>query len=282
MALPKNMIADEKQSDIMKILGKVFKERGFDFRQYKETSLERRLQKRLHALNLKSYKDYIVRLSEDPAEYGRLINTILINVTEFFRDPDAFDVIRDKVLPDVIKGKEGNTGERPELKIWSAGCATGEEAYSMAILLNEISGNKAGNFGFSVCGTDISANSLGKAKEAVYRIELANGKITDEILDKYFMINGCLKVKDAVKSNCFFWSHDLVLDGPLKAMDIVLCRNVAIYFERALQEKIYMDFFAALNEKGYLFLGKAESLIGPAQEKFEVVDKRWKVYKKKE
>jgi len=264
-------------NDIMEILEMVYKERRFDFRQYKGTSLERRLQKRLDALNLKSYKDYIVRLSQDPAEYDRLINAFLINVTEFFRDRDAFDVVRDKILPDVIGGK---TGKRPGLKIWSAGCATGEEAYSMAILLNEILASKADNFGVSIYGTDIDRDSLEKAKAAAYRMEIVNDKITDEILNKYFVKNVCLRVKDSVKKNCHFMFHDLVLDKPFKAMDIILCRNVAIYFERTLQEKIYMDFSDALNKKGHLFLGKAESLIGPVQEKFEVIDKRWKIYQK--
>ena len=270
-------LLENQRLDIIEILEKVYKERGFDFRQYKETSLERRLQKRLHAVNLKSYKDYVIRLSEDPAEYDRLIDTILINVTEFFRDRDAFDVIRDKVLPDVIRDK---SDERPELKIWSAGCATGEEAYSMAILLNEILEDKADDCEFSVCGTDIDKDSLEKANAAAYRIETANGKIADEILNKYFIRNGSLKVKDSVKRNCFFLFHDLVLHRPLKAIDIILCRNVAIYFERALQEKIYAKFSDALNEKGYLFLGKAETLVGPAREKFEVIDKRWKIYRK--
>lgn len=271
------IIMENRNLNIMEILEKVYQERGFDFRQYKETSLERRLQKRLHALNLKSYTDYVTRLSEDPAEYDRLIDTLLINVTEFFRDRDAFDVIRDKVLPDVMEHK---TGAKPELKIWSAGCATGEEAYSMAILLNEILEDKTDNLEFTICGTDIDKDSLEKAKEAAYRIATTNGKITDEILDKYFIKNGCLRVKDAVKRNCHFTFHDLVLDRPFKAMDIILCRNVAIYFERALQEKIYVDFYSALNEKGYLFLGKAETLIGPTQERFKVIDKRWKIYQK--
>jgi len=267
---------ENRNLDIIEILEKVCKERGLDFRQYKKTSLERRLQKRLHALNLKSYEDYIVRLSEDPAEYDRLIETLLINVTEFFRDRDAFDVIRNKVLPDIMGCK---ADARHKLKIWSAGCATGEEAYSMAILLNETLGNKSDNYEFSIYGTDIDKDSLEKAKAAAYRIETVDGKIADEILDKYFVRNGSLRVKDFVKRSCFFLFHDLVLDRPLKAMDIILCRNVAIYFERALQEKIYLDFYNALNEDGCLFLGKAETLIGPAQENFEVIDKRWNIYK---
>lgn len=261
--------------EFREILDRVYKERGFDFRQYKESSLTRRIERRLHATKAESYKDYIIRLDADPAEYDKLIDIFLINVTEFFRDKEAFDIIKNEALPDII---ENNI--KPKLKIWSAGCATGEEVYSIAIIADEILGNRRDGFGVSIYGTDIDRHSLAKAEEGIYKSVIVKDNIPSEILSKYFDINGSIGIKEFVKRNCFFVFHDLVSDKPFNEVDLVLCRNVAIYFERSLQEKIYMDFYNALNEGGYLFLGKAETLIGPARERFNVIDKRWKIYKK--
>jgi chemotaxis protein methyltransferase CheR len=290
--------------ELREILEKVYKERGFDFRQYKESSLKRRIERRLRALRLEAYKDYMARLDSDPMEYDKLIDILLINVTEFFRDKEAFNIIKNEVLPDII---EKNI--RPGLKIWSAGCATGEEVYSIAILLNEMLGDKKNNLEISIYGTDIDKNNLAKAEEGVYKPGITKDKLSDEILNKYFDasaapnsafqdgvkvpcsastlsvsrrvdMNGSVRIKDFLKRDCSFMFRDLVRDKPLGEVDLILCRNVAIYFERPLQERIYMDFYNALNEEGYLFLGKAETLIGPARERFKVVDKRWKIYKK--
>ncbi|MBI1870690.1 MAG: protein-glutamate O-methyltransferase CheR [Chlamydiae bacterium] len=269
------MEVEDKGLEFREVLEKVYRERGFDFRQYKEASLRRRMQKRLYALKAESYQDYIMRLDADSLEYDRLIDVLLINVTEFFRDEEAFEIIKNKVLPYIIKGKT-------KLKIGSSGCASGEEVYSIAILLDEALGDKRDSFEISIYGTDIDRDSLTKAKEGIYRPQTVKGKMTDEILEKYFDKGETLKVKDSIKKNCHFMVHDLVLDKPLSEMDLILCRNVLIYFEKPLQEKIYMDFYHALNSEGYLFLGKAESLIGPARERFSVIDKRWKIYQKED
>ena len=265
------------EEGLMQILEKVYEEKGFDFRQYKESSLKRRIQRRLRATKVESYKNYVILIDTDPKEYDKLINILLINVTEFFRDKEAFDIIKNEVLPDIIEKKIES-----KLKIWSAGCATGEEVYSIAILLSETLGAKRNNFGISIYGTDIDRANLTKAEEGVYKPEIADGKIMDEILNKYFDMNSSLRIKDLIKRNCFFKFHDLVLNKPLDDVDLILCRNVAIYFERPLQEKVYMDFYNALNDGGYLFLGKAETLIGPARVKFKIIDKRWKIYKKED
>lgn len=225
------------------ILEKIYKERGFDFSQYKETGLKRRMQRRMRARGVELYRDYIAILDTDPVEYDRLIDVFLINVTEVFRDKEAFDVIKRDVLPDIIR--------KDSVRIWSAGCSSGEEVYSISMLVDEGLGDKRDNFSISIYGTDIDTDSLLKAGEAGHK-------------------------------NCHFILHDLVLDKPLNDIDLILCRNVLIYFERPLQEKIYMDFYNALNEGGYLFLDKAETLIGPAQERFSVIDKQWRIYKKEE
>ena len=204
-------------------------------------------------------------------------------MTEFFRDSEAWEVLSKKVLAEIIRQKIENRKEnedlKPVLQIWSAGCATGQEAYSAAILLDRLLKNKMDDLKVDIWGTDIDRESLLKAQQAEYKPDVLKG-VSQDILNKYFDFDGDFMVKYYIKDRVHFKSQDLVLDEPLRQMDLILCRNVAIYFERPLQEKIFMDFYNGLNEEGYLFLGKAETLIGPAQEKFKTVDRSWRIYQK--
>ena len=151
--------------------------------------------------------------------------------------------------------------------------------YSVAILIDQILGKRRNDFEVNIWGTDIDAESLFRAEQAIYKPDTA-AIVSQDILNRHFDFHGDLKVKSRIQQWAHFGSHDLVLDEPLKQMDLIICRNVAIYFARPLQEKVLMDFCNALGKKGSLFLGKAETLVGPAREKFEVVDRRWKMYRK--
>ena len=280
---------------LLQILNRIYEERGFDFRQYKESSLRRRIERRLRATKTVSYEEYLKVLDKDPGEYKKLIDDLTIKVTEFFRDPEAWEVLSDRVLPEIIERKTRDEGRgtkssivlakrssvtyRPVLRIWSAGCATGQEAYSVAILLDQLLGERKDDLKIDIWGTDIDRESLLKAQQAEYKPDMIKA-VPENILNEYFDFDGDFMVKCYIKDRVHFKSQDLVLNEPLRQMDLILCRNVAIYFERPLQEKIFMDFYNGLNEKGYLFLGKAETLIGPAQEKFKPVDKRWRIYQK--
>ena len=271
------------EEGLLQILDKVYEHKNFDFRQYKESTLKRRVERRLRAAKVKSYNQYIDVLSNDKSEYKRLIDNLTIQVTEFFRNLDAWQVLREQVIPEIIERKKNNKltnkSLKPVLRIWCAGCATGEEVYSTAILAGRLLDDKKTDFEVNVWGTDIDAESLIKADHLIHK-SLVTKTVSKDILNKYFYYDDGYKVIPSIRNAIHFRPHDLVLDDPLKEMDLIICRNVAIYFTRPLQEKIFMDFYNGLNDKGFLFLGKAETLIGPAREKFNVVNKRWRIYQK--
>jgi chemotaxis methyl-accepting protein methylase len=262
---------------LLQILDKVHQNKNFDFRSYKESTLKRRIERRLRATKTKSYQQYIKVLDADPGEYTKLIDNLTIQVTEFFRNPEAWQIIREQVLPDIIRRKFENREQL--LQVWCPGCATGEEVYSVAILLEQLLDERRTNFEVNIWGTDIDMESLHKAEKAEYKPDITKS-IPQDILNRYFNFDGNFRVKSGIRSWTHFRSNDLVLDEPLKQTDMIICRNVAIYFTRPLQEKIFINFGQGLNDKGYLFLGKAETLIGPAREEFKVINKRWRVYQK--
>jgi chemotaxis methyl-accepting protein methylase len=271
------------EDGLLQILEKVRRQKDFDFREYKETTLKRRIERRLRAKKAQTYQQYTEALDADPDEYTKLIDDITIKVTEFFRNPQAWQILKEEVLPEIIKKKiengKGMVGCRPTLRIWCAGCATGEEVYSAAIAVKQLLAERGADFEINIWGTDIDKASLIRADCAEYKHEAAK-TIAADILNEYFDLSGGFRVKPDVRDGVYFKSHDLVLDEPLKQMDMVICRNVAIYFTRPLQEKVFMDFYNSLDKEGYLFLGKAETLVGSAKDRFEVVNKRWKIYRK--
>jgi chemotaxis protein methyltransferase CheR len=271
------------EQGLLQILEKVYEQTHLDFRQYKESSLKRRIERRLRATKTESYQQYIEVLDTDPSEYTRLIGNLTIKVTEFFRNPQAWQVIRNKILPEIVseKTERGNIdeGTNPVLRIWSAGCATGQEVYSGAILVDQLLGERKNELEVNIWGTDIDKESLLKARQAEYKSNIVK-EIPQDILNKYFNFHGDFTPKPFIRDWVYFKSHDLVLDEPLKHIDMIICRNVIIYFEKPLQEKVFMNFYTSLNKKGYLFLGKAETLIGPAREKFKAIDKQWRIYQK--
>jgi len=271
------------EDGLLEILEKVHQQRDFDFRGYKESTLKRRIERRLRATKAESYQQYTQVLDTDPGEYTKLIDNLTIQVTEFFRNPEAWQIIREKVLPEIIRGKtedrKRNESNKPMLRIWCAGCATGEEVYSAAVLIDQLLGKSKNDFEVNIWGTDIDKESLLKAGRAEYKPDTIKA-VSGDILNKYFDFYDNFRTKSFVRDGLYFKSHDLVLDAPLQQMDLIICRNVAIYFEKPMQEKIFTDFYNSLNEKGYLFLGKAESLIGPERERFKLINKRWKIYEK--
>lgn len=265
------------EEGLLQLLDKVHRQKNVDFRQYKESTLKRRIERRLRATNSESYQQYTEVLDGDPGEYTKLVDNLTIQVTEFFRNPEAWQILRKQVIPKIIEEKKKSSSRR--LRIWCAGCASGEEVYSLAILIDQLLGGQRNNWQVNIWGTDIDAESLLKAERAEYKPDMA--KIVDQdIANTYFDYDGEFRTKSSMRDGLSFKLHDLVLDEPLKQMDLIICRNVLIYFTRPLQTKVFLDFYNALSEKGYLFLGKAETLIGPAKEKFEVVDRRWKMYRK--
>ncbi len=265
------------------VLEKVHRQKHYDFRRYKESTLRRRVERRLRATKARSYQQYAEVLDADPSEYAKLVDNLTIKVTEFFRNPKSWQIFKGKVLREIVRQKvedrKRKQNSKPTLRIWCAGCATGEEVYSVAILLDQLLGDGKNGFELNIQGTDIDKQSLLKAERAEYESDLLRSA-PEDIVNRYCGCHGSFRANSSIREGLRFEPHDLVLDEPLRQMDLIICRNVAIYFTRPLQSKIFMDFCNSLNEGGYLFLGKAETLVGPAKERFKVIDKRWRLYQK--
>jgi chemotaxis protein methyltransferase CheR len=249
---------------------------GFNCEYYKDSHFKRRIDVRLRASGSKNYGDYVKLLKEDDDERAVLMDTLTVNVTNFFRNTEVYDIVEKEVLPAVIKSK----GSSPlkSIKIWSAGCSIGVEAYSIAMLLDHILGNNIRKYNISITGTDIDKASLQQAQQGVYsNIEMKD--VRPAFLKKYFVQQGNqYHVIDELKKMTHFKSHDMISGPKIKGFDIIFCRNVTIYFEKELQEKLYMDFFDGLNENGFFVMGKTETLLGPSKDRFKPFNAKERIY----
>ena len=258
---------------------RIYRDRGLDTSQYKDSYIKRRLATRMRANGVTNYLEYMRLLSKNPDEYKPLLNALTINVTEFFRNPETYKVIKG-ILRDIIEEKERLN--RSLIRIWSAGCSSGEEPYSIAILLCEILGNRINNFNISIHATDIDDRILIKAKAGEYQKDHLKN-VSKACLHKYFIFDresDMYTVKEELKKLIKFKKHDLISGRKLGLFDMILCRNVVIYFSRELQERLYMDFYDSLTEGGYFVMGKTESLIGEAHVKAESFNKPERIYRK--
>jgi chemotaxis protein methyltransferase CheR len=256
----------------------ILKDKGFDCNQYRDTFIKRRLAIRMHANNVDSYREYARLLKREPTEYDELIGALTITFSEFFRDISVFEYFRRTVLPSLIQDKRRK--KQKIIRIWSAGCASGEETYSIALLLRDFLGPNLGNFLIFVHGTDIDIECLEKAKTGLYSYEEVKG-VRKDFLSRYFVMDkGKYKVSEEIKRIVKFEKHDLISGKPLGHFDVIVCRNVSIYFSRAMHEKFYMILSNALNKDGFLVIGKTEMLYGDAKKLFIPVDAREGIYKK--
>jgi two-component system CheB/CheR fusion protein len=231
--------------------------RGFDFTGYKRSTLMRRIRKRMQSVNIQSFEDYVDHLEVDPEEFNHLFNTILINVTTFFRDPAAWEYLANQVLPNIVSNKK--SGE--QIRIWCAGCASGEEAYTLAILVAEILGVDNFRQWVKIYATDIDEAALTQARRATYTINDVQ-VISDEIRENYFeIVEKKYIFRPDLRRSIIFGRHDLLQDAPISRLDLLVCRNTLMYFNSETQERILARFHFALNNSGYLFLGKAEMLL---------------------
>jgi two-component system CheB/CheR fusion protein len=278
--MPKNdseaeEVTENETKELEVLLQKIFEERGMDFREYKRASLKRRIQKRLEANNLTSYAEYMKLLDSSPEEYAKLFDTLLINVTEFFRDPEAFEVLEKEVIPQIISRKK----KGDSIRIWSAGCASGEEPYSIGILLAEKLGESIYDYEIRIYATDIDENALIEARSGIYdENKLKN--IKKEYLDKYFTReNGRYRISKTIRQMVIFGRQDLTKDAPISHLDLIVCRNVLIYFNHNLQNKLMMKFHYALDRDGDIFFGKSESML-VGSKLFKPVAKKCRIFKK--
>jgi two-component system, chemotaxis family, CheB/CheR fusion protein len=231
--------------------------RGFDFTGYKRSSLMRRVGRRMSQVQITGYGDYLDYLQVHPDEFTALFNTILINVTSFFRDPEAWEFLRTEVLEPMVAAKD----EDSPLRLWCAGCASGEEAYSLAMMLGEIVGVDQLRNRVKIYATDVDEEQLAEARHAVYdeqRVE----SVPPELLEKYFEPSGQrYQFRQDLRRTVIFGRNDLVQDAPISRIDVLTCRNTLMYFTAETQARILGRFHFALAPGGALFLGRAETLL---------------------
>ncbi len=234
--------------------------RGFDFTGYKRASLRRRIDKRLQTLGVADYSSYTDYLEVHPDEFVLLFNTVLINVTTFFRDAPAWTYLAQEIVPRILAAK---SGEEP-IRLWSAGCASGQEPYTLAIILAEALGFDAFRDRVKIYATDIDDEALAQARSASYSARDVQ-TLTPMLLAKYFEREGERYVfsKD-LRRSLIFGRHDLLQDAPISRIDLLVCRNTVMYFNAEVQAGILSRFHFAIKDSGYLFLGKAEMIFSHA------------------
>ncbi len=260
-------------SDLLHYLAE---ERNLDLRGYKTSSLERRFRHRLFQLKIGDYSEYLAYLRESPAEVNELLNTVLINVTHFFRDPQAWEVLRNSVLPGLLENiRPGDT-----FRAWSAGCASGEEAYSLAILLAEHFGSKIKDYDIKVYATDIDEDALAAARQGEYSADKLR-HVAPEWRERYFQGDRISRVSREIRRLCIFGRSNLASDAPISHVRLLLCRNVLIYFDSQLQNHILRRLHYALEPNGVLVLGKAETQLSQSG-LFESVHSKWRVFRRLE
>ena len=235
--------------------------RGFDFHGYKPTTLARRIRKRMASLEIESFAAYQDHLEVHPDEFTTLFNTILINVTGFFRDPQAWDAIRSQVVPHIVSAKA--PGE--PIRAWSAGCASGEEAYTIAMVLAEELGAEQFRERVKIYATDVDEDALDGARHAAYTTRQIES-VPPNLLELYFeRLDGMYLFRKDFRRQVIFGRHDLLADAPISRVDLLICRNTLMYFNSEAQARILTRFNFALNEGGFLFLGRAETLMAHGQ-----------------
>ncbi len=273
------VLNDEIALNVLK--KKIYERTGVDCSKYKDNYLKRRIDLRMKAVGIgTSYNEYYRFLEKKPCEYDSLLDGITINVTEFFRDSDTFDAFKNMVIPQLLSEKVKRNSKI--LRIWSAACSIGEEPYTIGIILHEKLGHELNNFLGSIQATDIDEKALSVARTGIYDAE-ALKKISKYQLSKYFdVVDGTDKyrIKDNVKHLVRFQQHDLISGKKFSHFDIIFCRNVMIYFGRELQSRLFLDFYNALNDGGYLIIGRTETMTGEAKDKFACVNTRERIYKK--
>jgi two-component system CheB/CheR fusion protein len=250
-------------------------ERGFDFTGYKRPSLQRRIAKRMQEVGVEDFGEYQSRLAQEDDEFVRLFDTILINVTSFFRDEVAWDFLGEEILPELLEAK----GADEPIRVWSTGCASGEEAYTLAMVLAERLGEEAFRSRVKIYATDVDEDALAQGRHASYD-EKAVEPVPEPLRAKYFeRVNSSFVFRSDLRRSVIFGRHDLIHDPPISRVDVLVSRNTLMYFDAETQEQILRSFHFALRDHGVLFLGKAEAIANRSQ-LFAPVDLKRRVFRK--
>ena len=251
----------------------IYNESGIHFTSTNRSILESRLKEQLRNNSVSDCKTYFNLISKDKEELKTFLDTITTNLTRFFRNQAHFDALEKHVIPELLKIKTGST----TIKIWSAGCSTGEEPYTIAMLLNEI---LPPPWRYEIVASDISLKCLMTGKEGFYADNRVEG-VPENYLKKYFdKVEGGYKIHNDIMSKIRFDYHNLKNDSGLRSMDVVFCRNVIIYFDEAAQKAVINRFWEAMANKSFLFIGHSESLFG-MDTQFEFLKTEWATLYKK-
>lgn len=242
---------------IQKVLEQIERVTNFDAHLYRKSTLKRRLASRMSATRSKTYQDYLAYLKEDRSEYEKFLDALTIHMTDFFRDQNVFDTLKKEILPDIFQSVKDK--KRGRVRIWSIGCSRGQEPYSLAMLLKEILNSRMNDSGIIIHATDMNRSALKKAEAALYtEAEVKN--VPQRYLKKYFEREGTdCRVKKDVRDLVRFKRQDLIKGNSLGKFHLILCRNLFIFFEPELQERMFKKIYDSLKKDGILVLGKAES-----------------------
>src|SRR5436190_3293413 len=266
----------ENKTGLRKIHMLMHSKRGVDFSNYKQTTIHRRIMRRMALNKMKDLDSYLQLLKENKQEVDALYQDLLITVTNFFRDPGMYQALTNKILPSLLKNRKPGD----PIRIWIPGCATGEEAVSFAIVLLEYLGEKALTMQIQIFATDLNEKAIEKARSGIYP-KTALQNVSPQRLRRFFVkSNGNYQVIKTIRDMCIYAPHNLLKDPPFSRMDVISCQNVLIYLEAALQNKIMHSFHYALKPTGYLLLGKSET-VGNATDLFDHPSKQHKVYTKR-
>lgn len=258
---------------------------GVDFTHYKQTTLQRRIKRRMVLHKLETIADYLGYIKQVPSELDELYKDLLIHVTSFFRDTEAFEALRTLVFPKLLEKREPTDSP---VRIWIPGCSSGEEVYSIAIILLEylwehaadLPVTSAANKDLQIFATDLSDQALDRARSGLYS-ERAVAEISPERLKRFFVrLDGGYQINKSVRDMCIFAKQNVANDPPFSNLDLISCRNLLIYLGPALQKRVIPTLHYALKDDGYLMLGESESL-GPYADQFTLIDKKNKIYQKK-
>jgi two-component system CheB/CheR fusion protein len=271
--------APKSESAMKKIFVLLRAQTGNDFSQYKPSTIHRRIERRMAVHQIDAIGTYVKYLQQTPAEIDALFLDLLIGVTNFFRDPEAFRLLEDKVIPELFEGKPSGSAVR----VWSAGCSTGEEAYSIAILLVERMEAMKRSFAVQVFATDIDSQAIATARAGVYPASIS-ADITPERLARFFTAEAdgsAYRINKGIRDMLIFSEQSVIKDPPFSRLDLISCRNLLIYMGSDLQRKLIPLFHYALKPGAWLFLGTSEG-ISEFDALFSVQDRKWKVYQRKE
>ncbi len=276
---PSAVSTPRSESAMKKIFVLLRAQTGHDFSNYKPSTIHRRIKRRMAVQQIDGLDGYVRHLQQTPAEVEALFRDLLIGVTNFFRDPEPFKVLEEQAIPRIFAGKPAGAA----IRVWSVGCSTGEEAYSLAILLQERMEALKQSYTLQVFATDIDSQAIATARAGIYPASIA-ADISPERLARFFTVEpggGAYRIHKSIRDILVFSEQDVIKDPPFSKLDLISCRNILIYLGGDLQKKLIPMFHYALNPGGTLFLGTSES-VGEYGDLFAVLDRKSKLYKRKD